>query len=239
MGGHLEKELRFHVDQRADDMIARGCTPDEARRQALLSLGGLEQVKETYRDARGTRWLEDVVQDTRHAFRTFRQKPGVRPLQFELRGAARDQALYEVRTMEQLVGASLARHRFLLFLFGIFGGIALILASTGVYGVLAYLTGQRVPEIGMRMALGATVRDVMTLVLRQCLRMAPVGIGLGIVAALAAGHALQRLVQGMQPVQVATFAIMVTLLLAAAVVAGLVPALRASRVDPVTALRQE
>jgi hypothetical protein len=163
----------------------------------------------------------------------------VRPLQFELRGAAGDQALYEVRTMEQLAGASLARHRFLLFLFGMFAAIALILASTGVYGVLAYLTGQRVPEIGMRMALGATVRDVMTMVLRQCFRMALAGIGLGIVAALAAGHALQRLVPGMEPVQVATFAVMVTLLLAAAVVAGFVPALHASRVDPVTALRQE
>ena len=163
----------------------------------------------------------------------------VKALQFELRGAARDQALYEVRTMEQLAGATLARHRFLLFLFGVFAGIALILASTGVYGVLAYLTAQRVPEIGVRMALGATVRDVITMVLRQCLQMALGGVGLGIVAALAAGQVLQRFVHGMPPVQVATFAVMITLLLTAAVVAGLVPALRASRVDPVRALRQE
>jgi predicted permease len=163
----------------------------------------------------------------------------VKPLESELQGAARDQALYELRTMEQLVSASLARHRFLLFLFGLFSGIALILASTGVYGVLAYLTGQRVTEIGVRMAVGATVRDVMMLVLRQCLRMTLGGIGLGIVAALAAAHVLQRLVQGIQPVQLTTFAIMTTLLLAAASIAGFVPALRASRVDPVRALRQE
>ncbi len=161
------------------------------------------------------------------------------PLRLELRGAAGDQALYEPRTMEQLVSASLARQRFLLFLFGIFAGIALLLASIGIYGVLAYLTGQRVPEIGVRMALGATVRDVVGLVLRQCLRMVVVGLGAGTLAALAAGQVLQRLVQGMQRVHVATFAIVIPLLLAAALAAAFVPALRASRVDPARALRQE
>jgi putative ABC transport system permease protein len=163
----------------------------------------------------------------------------VKSLQFELRGASRDQALYEVRTMDQLAGASLARHRFLLLLFGMLAGIALILASAGVYGVLAYLTAQRVPEIGVRMALGATVRDVMTLVLRQCVRMALAGIGFGIVASVAARSVLQRLVQGMEPVQVGTFAVMVSVLLGSAMIAGLIPALRASRVDPVRALREE
>ena len=76
MEEQLEKELRFHLDHRISDLIARGYTPDEARRQARLALGGLEQVKEECRDARGTRWLEDVAKDTRHSFRTFRQKPG-------------------------------------------------------------------------------------------------------------------------------------------------------------------
>jgi predicted permease len=162
----------------------------------------------------------------------------IRPLQQELRGAAGDQALYEPRTMEQLVSASLARQRFLLLLFGIFAGIALLLASIGIYGVLAYLTGQRVPEIGMRMALGATARDVIGLVLRQCLQMVLVGVGVGIFAALAAARVLQRLVEGMQPVHAATFAIMIPLLVAAALAASFVPARRASRVDPVGALRQ-
>ena len=76
MEDQLEKELRFHLDQHASDLVARGLAPDEARREARLSLGGPEQVKEACRDARGTRWLEDLVQDTRHALRTFRQKPG-------------------------------------------------------------------------------------------------------------------------------------------------------------------
>jgi predicted permease len=163
----------------------------------------------------------------------------IRPLQQELRGAAGDQALYEPRTMEQLVSASLARQRFLLFLFGIFAGIALLLASIGIYGVLAYLTGQRTPEIGVRMALGATVRNVVGLVLRQCLQMVLPGLVAGMFAALAAGRVLQRLVQGMQPLHAATLALIIPLLAAAALAASFVPARRASRVDPVRALRQE
>src|SRR5437763_10160335 len=95
----------------------------------------------------------------------------------ELRGAAGDQALYEVHTMEQLVSASLARQRFLLLLFGIFAGLALLLACIGIYGVLAYLTGQRVPGICVRMTLGATARDVMRLVLGQSWVMIFVGAG--------------------------------------------------------------
>jgi ABC-type antimicrobial peptide transport system permease subunit len=141
--------------------------------------------------------------------------------------------------MEQLVSGSLGRQRFLLFLFGIFAGLALLLACIGVYGVLAYLTGQRVPEIGVRMALGASVHDVLKLVLRQSLEMLLVGVGVGIFAALAGGRVLQGLVQGMQPVDAATFAIMIPLLMMAALFASFVPARRASLIDPVKALRQE
>src|SRR3974377_1940781 len=72
----LEKELRFHLDQHAADLTARGFDPGEARRQARLALGGPEQVKEQCRDARGTRWLENLVQDFRYALRTLRKRPG-------------------------------------------------------------------------------------------------------------------------------------------------------------------
>src|SRR2546428_9893561 len=76
MEDQLEKELGFHLDQHASELIAKGLSPDEARRRARLALGGPEQVKENCRDARGTRWLEDFFQDFRYALRTLRQKPG-------------------------------------------------------------------------------------------------------------------------------------------------------------------
>ena len=163
----------------------------------------------------------------------------VEQLRRELRGATGDQALYEVRTMGQLASGTLARHRFLLLLFGIFAGLALLLACIGIYGVLAYLTGQRVPEFGVRIALGASARDVMRLVLRQSLGMIFTGVGVGIFAALAAGRLLVHLVDGMRPTELSTFAIMIPILVAAALFASFLPARRASRIDPMSALRQD
>jgi len=160
-------------------------------------------------------------------------------LRNELKGAAGDQVLYEVRTMEQLASDSLASQRFLLLLFGIFAGVALLLACVGIYGVLAYLTGQRIPEMGVRIALGARTRDVMWLVLRQSLSMIVVGVALGTAAALAAERILLRYVSGMQPSAAISFAVMIPLLFAAALLASFVPARRASRIDPVAALRQD
>jgi putative ABC transport system permease protein len=141
--------------------------------------------------------------------------------------------------MEQLVSDSLNRQRFLLLLFGIFAGLALTLACIGIYGVLAYLTSQRVPEFGVRMALGANARDLMRLVMRESLGMISLGVGVGIAGAWAAGRVLMRLVEGMQSSEPATFAIMIPILVVAALFASFVPARRASRVDPVKALRQE
>jgi predicted permease len=163
----------------------------------------------------------------------------VNALQHELRGASGDQTLYNVRTMEQLVGASLARERFLSLLFGVFAGLALLLACTGIYGVLAYLTGQRTSEIGVRMALGASVRDVMRLILWHGLRMTATGMAVGILAAVVAARALQHVVQPMHAVNLATFALTIPLLTLAALLASFVPARRASMLDPVKALRQD
>jgi predicted permease len=163
----------------------------------------------------------------------------VEPLRREVRGASGDQALYEVRTLEHLASGTLARQRFLALLFGIFAGLALLLACVGIYGVLAYLTSQRVPEIGVRMALGANARDCMWLVLRQSLGMVLVGVVLGAAAAFAAGRLLGSLVPGVRPTEPLTFAVMISVLVCAALLASFIPAYRASRVDPISALRQE
>jgi ABC-type antimicrobial peptide transport system permease subunit len=161
------------------------------------------------------------------------------PLRREVRGATGDQVLYEAHTMEQLMNDSLARQRFLLLLFGVFAGLALLLACIGIYGVLAYLTTQRVPEIGVRMTLGAGATEVMWLVLRQSLGMIFGGVAVGAAAALLAGRVLQHLVEGMQPTEVSTIALTIPVLVLAALLASYLPARRASRVDPMSALRQE
>jgi hypothetical protein len=163
----------------------------------------------------------------------------VEPLRRQVRGATRDQVLYEIRTLEDLAKSTLARQRFLLLLFGLFAGLALTLACIGIYGVLAYVTSQRVPEMGIRMALGASAGNVMWLVLRQSLAMIFAGVAVGLFAALAAGRVLERLVEGMQPTEPLTFAIMIPVLAVAALFASFLPARRASRVDPMRALRQE
>jgi predicted permease len=163
----------------------------------------------------------------------------VEPLRHAVGGAGADQVLYEVRTLEQLARGSLKRQRFLLLLFGVFAGLALLLACIGIYGVLAYLTGQRIPEMGMRIALGASGRDVTWLVLRQSLGMIAIGVAAGAAAALAATRVLQRFVEGMQPTEPLTFTGMLILLALAALLASFVPAHRASRIDPMQALRQD
>jgi len=163
----------------------------------------------------------------------------VEPLRKAIRGATGDQVLYEINTFEQLATASLARQRFLLLLFGIFAGLALLLACIGIYGVLAYLTSQRVPEIGVRMALGATAPAVMWMVLRQSLTMILAGVVVGTAGSWFASRSMMRMVEGVHNVDASTFASMVAVLVMAALFASFLPARRASRVDPLKALRQE
>ena len=163
----------------------------------------------------------------------------VAPLRREVRAVANDQVLYQVRTLQELAAQSIALQYFLMVLFGVFAGLSLLLASIGIYGVLAYLTGRRIPEFGIRMALGATAGNVIRLVLRQSLAMILTGLGAGLAFSLAAARLLVRLVEGMQSGGVAAFAITVVVLMVAALFASFLPARRASRIDPVTALRQE
>lgn len=141
--------------------------------------------------------------------------------------------------MDQLARDTLDRQRFLLIVFVVFAALALLLACIGVYGVLAYLTGLRVPEFGLRMAMGATAQDVMRLVLRQSLGMIAAGAAAGAAVSLATAQALVKLVEGVRPMDPVTFVCTVAVLALAALAASYVPARRAARVDPMRALRED
>jgi len=157
----------------------------------------------------------------------------------QIRAAARDQVLYDIGTMEQITSGTLARQRFLLVLFGIFAGLALLLACIGIYGVLAYFTSQRIPEFGVRIALGATPSNLISLVLRQSLRMICIGVCMGLLAGFAAARLLKHFVDGVRSTDPLTFVVMISVLVLAALFASFLPARRASRTESMSALRQE
>jgi putative ABC transport system permease protein len=150
-----------------------------------------------------------------------------------------DQPVNEVRTMEELVSNSVSRPRFYTVLLGVFGGLALLLAAAGVYGVMSYSVSQRHHEIGIRMALGARPTDVLKLVVSQGARYVVIGLAIGLGGAFAATRLLSSLLYGTTPTDPPTFAVISLLLLAVALAAIYVPAHRASRVDPMVALRHE
>jgi putative ABC transport system permease protein len=132
--------------------------------------------------------------------------------------------VYDARPMAALVGGSLARQRFAMTLFGVFSGVALLLAAIGIYGVMAYAVTQRTAEIGIRMALGAQARDVLRLVLTQGGRLIALGVLAGVVGALLLTQFLEKLVFGISTHDPLTFAATVTLLTVIAGAACLLPA---------------
>jgi putative ABC transport system permease protein len=145
----------------------------------------------------------------------------------------------DVRTMDQVVGAALATPRFTSVLLSIFAALALTLSAIGIYGVLSYLVSRRTREIGIRVAIGAQRADVIRMVLGSGLSLALIGIAGGIALALGITRLLRGLLHGVTPADPLTFAGVAVLLTAVAIVASTVPAWRASRVDPVLALKSE
>jgi putative ABC transport system permease protein len=160
-----------------------------------------------------------------------------------VRGAIReldpDLPIQEYRTMAEHVGESVARPRFYTMLLGAFAAIALLLASVGIYGVLSYLVAQRTRELGIRVALGASTQQVLSLVMRRGLALTGAGVVAGILAALAATRLLASLLFGVGAADPLTFAIVATTLMSVAALACYLPARRAARVDPVVALKAE
>jgi putative ABC transport system permease protein len=160
-------------------------------------------------------------------------------LRGEVRAADKDLAVSDVATMDELLADSMALRRFSMLLLGLFASVALALAGVGIYGVMSYAVTQRTREIGLRMALGAQAGDVLRLVLRRGLRLACAGIALGTLGALLVTRVMSSLLFGVGARDPATFGSVAALLSAVALAACLVPARRATKVDPMVALRYE
>ena len=163
----------------------------------------------------------------------------IKPLNAAVSSIDRDLPLFDVRTMEQRLSGTLATSRFNTLLLSLLGGIGLLLAAGGIYGVIAYFVSQRTQEIGVRIALGASRGSVVRLILGQALRPVALGAAVGVVAALGAGRVLSSQLFGVSPTDPLTIAAVVATLIGVASVASAVPARRAAAVDPTRALQSE
>jgi putative ABC transport system permease protein len=171
--------------------------------------------------------------------RTQSAAPPDRALQSTVAMIAPGVPIYQLSTMEQKIGSTLERSHFDTFLVSIFAAAALLLSSVGIYGVLSYIVAQRTRDIGIRMALGATQGNVIGDVLWHGARLTGAGIAIGIAGALASVRLLSSMLYGVRSTDGVTFGATCLVLIAAALLASYVPALRATRVDPMVALREE
>ena len=151
----------------------------------------------------------------------------------------KNQPIAQVKTMERLLSESAAQPRFYALLLGVFAGVALLLAVIGIYGVMSYTVAQRTHEIGIRMALGARAGDVLRMIIGRGMAQAVLGIALGLAAAMALTRLLSRLLYGIAPNDPMTFVAGSVLLATVALLAGFVAARKATKVDPMIALRVE
>jgi predicted permease len=163
----------------------------------------------------------------------------VAALRREIIALDKDVPVYDIRTMRERSADATSRTRFNALLLGIFAGLALVLSATGIYGVMSYAASGRTREIGIRMALGATSRNVMGLVLRDGVMLTLAGLALGLVGSFSATRVLASQLYGVGTTDLETFAVVSLLLAAVALLASYIPARRATKVDPMIALRYE
>jgi putative ABC transport system permease protein len=157
----------------------------------------------------------------------------------EILGVDKAQPVYDVKTMAQILGESVSQPRLYMLLLGIFAAIALVLAAVGIYGVMNYSVNQRKHEIGIRMAIGAQPSNILKMIVGQGMLMASIGVAIGIGAAFLLGRVIEVLlftVSGRDPL---TFIVLPIILVLVALVSSYFPARRATRVDPMNALRAE
>ena len=160
-------------------------------------------------------------------------------LRAAVRGLDKSAPVYQISTLEDYISKSVAQPRFQTFLFACFAGIALILATIGLYGLLSYMVVQRTLEIGLRMALGAQRMDVLGLIARRGLALALIGVAAGVVIAVVMTRLLAGMLYGIRPTDPLTFAATAVVFLLVSIVASSMPAYRAARMDPMKTLREQ
>jgi putative ABC transport system permease protein len=184
--------------------------------------------------------MQDAFSEVTFVIRTQIEPAG---LTAAARAAVRDvdgaQPVAAIRTMEDIVSESVTQPRFNLTLLGVFGGIALILSAAGIYGVVSYTVTQRTHEIGIRMAVGAKEHDVLRLIMKQGMKPAVMGLAIGLASAIGLTRLMKSLLFGVSATDPLTFATLALLLLSVALLACYLPARRATKVDPMVALRWE
>jgi predicted permease len=165
------------------------------------------------------------------------------PLISSVRGAIKqidpDQPIYSVRTMDEIRAESVQNERLNLTLLSLFAGIALVLAVVGIYGVMSYSVTQRTHEIGIRMAVGARPRDVFTMILGHGMKLALIGVGIGLLGAFALTRLMASMLFGVEPTDATTYGVIAALLIAVSLLACYLPGRRATKVEPTISLRYE
>jgi putative ABC transport system permease protein len=239
-----------------NETAVRRCWPDEEPLGKRIRLGGpdnpirtivgivgdvnhdgLDKAPEMQAYVPQTQWTNSLVQ---FVIRTSGDPQAVvNPVCREIWSVDKDQPIYRIATMGDLVSTSVAQRRFTLILIGFFAVIALLLAAVGIYGVMSQLVAQRTHEVGIRMALGAQTGDVLKLVIGEGMRLALIGLAIGLSASLALSRWLKDLLFAVEPTDPVTFSAIVFLLMVAALLACYLPARRAAKIDPLSALRHE
>jgi len=223
------------IGKRARVMMFNGITPE------VIGVVGDVRLADARTPARATAYLADTKFTSPSRDVIVRASGDATALVASIRAAVTslDPAVpvYEVTTMDALIGRTLARDRFTAVLLAAFAVVSLVLAGVGIYGVFAGDVAQRRKEIGIRVALGAPSGGVVAMVMRRALTRALIGVALGTAGALVAARAMASLLYGVGSADPASFVGVAVLLLAVAVAATLVPALRAARVSPLVAIR--
>jgi predicted permease len=226
----IGKRFRYPSHPRSPGLTVVGVAGN-MRRQGLAR----RPVPQAFRpDAQESEDMMDVIVRT-----SVDPAPMAEAIRREIQNIDRGVARFKVETVEEQIGEQTAERRFQTSLISLFSLIALFLSAIGIYGLMHFFVVQRTHEIGVRMALGARSGNVVAMVMRQGITLAAVGIGAGILLAMAVTRLLATLLYGVTPTDPLTFAIAPAILLLVAVVACWMPAIRAARVDPVRALRQE